>query len=267
MASLRNLPVELHYQVLFYLVDIVDQIAAANTCPLWCKILGTKGFFEDRYQTIPRCTPGFPQIHKLLLLSSDRQISCTTRNGSVEAYGIRFLNNQNNHGRDPNSFHSWDISACSFLEEPPFRITGSGTLAEPRDFHPYVEMNTWLPAGYRHYSKLYESKFIRSLVEGFILGVRSQLDNAGLLPDIFQEITIYQFTAYPQDSHPGRIGSFSGCVVRRSGDQYRRWIKCLSKGDNSRQNCDIGDIGLECRTKLRTTCTTAKSYRSCSKIR
>ncbi|KAF3130260.1 hypothetical protein TWF703_008248 [Orbilia oligospora] len=170
MASLRNLPVELHYQVLFYLVDIVDQIAAANTCPLWCKILGTKGFFEDRYQTIPRCNPGFPQIHKLLLLSSDRQISCTTRNGAVEAYGIRFLNNQNNHGRDPNSFRSWDISACSFLEEPPFRITGSGALAEPRDFHPYVEMNTWLPAGYRHYSKLYESKFIRSLVEGFILG-------------------------------------------------------------------------------------------------
>ncbi|KAF3165967.1 hypothetical protein EYR41_007769 [Orbilia oligospora] len=57
MASLRNLPVELHYQVLFYLVDIVDQIAAANTCPLWVKSLERRDFLRidiKLYQDAPQ---------------------------------------------------------------------------------------------------------------------------------------------------------------------------------------------------------------------
>lgn len=240
MASLRNLPTELHYHILFFLVDVVDQIAATGVCTLWRSILQTRTFLESRYQTEPKCALESPQIHKLLLLSSDRQISCITRNGTIESHGIRFLNNDKNHGRDPNSFDAWDISGCPFLDEPPFRRTESGALTEPCDFH--VETSTWLPAGYLHCSKLPESATIRYFVNEFMVDIRNQLDSGGLLPNIFQEITIYQFVTFPKHDRSERIGSLNGCVVRRSENQYLQWIEGFARGVSYRQSSEIGDV-------------------------
>ncbi|KAK6528547.1 hypothetical protein TWF281_009788 [Arthrobotrys megalospora] len=219
MVSIHNLPAELQCEILFYLIDIVDQVAAAAASPIWASLLQRKSFQQSRYQTEPKRTPG-PQVHKLLLLSSRRQLNCVTRNGRVEYYGIRSLPDCETPG-NPNSFVTRDISNCPFLDEPPFGRINTGT--EPHSFN--IDSTTWMPEGYAHYRKLPVPATIRGLLEEFFRDIRARLENSGLSPNLFQEISLYEFIPSREHKPSDRIGYLNGCIVRRSVDQYNQWVK------------------------------------------
>ncbi|KAK6516051.1 hypothetical protein TWF506_005964 [Arthrobotrys conoides] len=229
---LRNLPRELHHEILSYLYEIVDQVAAASAFPEWNTLLQTKSLQATRYYLDRSSRQGFPFVHSIIPDLASR-ISCVVRNGAVECYRFRFQ--KGSWWENPNLQDTWDISTCDFLDEPLMKaVTGSSNKMAWK-----VEISTNSPLSWT-YPQAFEcggNTTVREFIDastGGNINLEGYIEGEGLPLDSYQEIiiqgsTIYDGSRYseymnPPARDPEIVMITTVSLVRRSTKQYQEWM-------------------------------------------
>ncbi|KAF3092610.1 hypothetical protein TWF102_008427 [Orbilia oligospora] len=191
---LRDLPREIHHEILSHLDEIVDQVAADLALPLWSNLFQTRALQETRYHFDRSRKPGFPSVHSMFQELAN-QISCVVKNGTVECYRFRFPKGK--WWENPNLQDVWDISTCSFLDEPLVKSTADS--ADKGSWK--IEISTISPLSWTYPQpfECSETTTVREFIDastGSNINLEGYIEGEGLPLDTYQEVIIQGSTVY-----------------------------------------------------------------------